>query len=271
MTVGQLFDVRQGVLTGMNSAFMLKSEEREALPRSEWRWFREAITRTSIMGGRIEATEFVFYPYGPEGLELRSEEDLVEAVPHFYRMYLRPNRERLAARSGHVRQGREDWWGLTWPREWERVPSPRIATKYFGGRGGFAADVEARYVVVQGYAWLPKEGADYGLGGGDASVGLGLDDVLYAYAAVLNSMQFERLLAVYSPQVAGGQFNLSPRFVRHVPLPDFSELWSDEEVSETVWRLAELGAGRERLDETSLRAIDDLTGRLYGIDGLDET
>ena len=270
IAVDGLFDVRQGVLTGMNSAFMLKSEERDALPMSEWRWFREAITTNSITRGQIESTDFVFYPYGPDGLELRSEEEVVAAVPHFFRMYLRPNRERLAARSGHARQGRKDWWGLTWPREWERVPRARIATKYFGGRGGFAADVEARYVVVQGYAWLPKEGVDYGLGSGEDADGLGLEDVLYAYAAILNSRQFESLLEVYSPQVAGGQFNLSPRFVRHVPLPDFSEFWSDEEVCETVWRLAELGAGRVRLDETSLRAIDDLTGRLYGIDSLDE-
>ena len=270
MAVGDLFDVRQGVLTGMNSAFMLKPHERDALPSSEWRWFREAITTNSITRGRIESSDFVFYPYGPDGLAIRNERELAEAVPQFYAMHLRANRERLAARPALVAQGREDWWGLTRARGWARVPGPRIATKYFGGRGGFAADVEARYVVVQGYAWIPKEGAKYGLGGGEAAVGLGLDDVLCAYAAILNSTQFGRLLGVYSPQVAGGQFNLSPRFVRHVPVPDFSELASDEEVGEAVWRLAKLGAGRAPLDETSLSAIDELTGLLYGIDGVDE-
>ena len=271
MAAGDLFDVRQGVLTGMNSVFMLKSEERDALPRSEWRWFREAVTKNSITGGRIEVSEFVFYPYGREGLELRSESELAEAVPQFYRMYLQTNRERLAARFGHVRQGQEDWWGLTRPRGWERVPGPRIATKYFGGRGGFAADVGARYVVVQGYAWILKEGVDYGLGTGDAGAdGLQLDDILCAYAAMLNSKQFHRLLGIFSPQVSGGQFNLSPRFVRHVPLPDLSELTSDEDVCDIVWQLADLGAGRDRLDESSLRVIDQLTGRLYGIDSLDE-
>ena len=269
--VGDLFDVRQGVLTGMNSVFMLKSDERDALPRSEWRWFREAITTSSIAHGQIKSTDFVFYPYGPAGLEIRSERELAEAVPQYCALYLDANRERLAARPALVVKGREDWWGLTRARGWERVPGPRIATKYFGGRGGFAADVEARYVVVRGYAWIPREGADYGLERVDASVGLGLDDVLYAYAAVLNSSQFESLLEVYSPQVSGGQFNLSPRFVRHVPLPDFSELWSDEEVCETVWRLAELGGRRGPLDESSLRAIDDLTGQLYGIDSLSES
>ena len=270
MAVGDLFDVRQGVLTGMNSAFMLKSEDRDALPRSEWRWFREAITTSSIAQGRIESNDFVFYPYGPTGLEIRSESELAKAVPQYFALYLNANRERLAARPALVARGREEWWGLTRPRSWERKPRPRIATKYFGGRGGFAADVEARYVVVQGYAWIPKEDADFGLGSMEGSVGLGLDDVLNAYAAVLNSRQFENLLSVYSPQVARGQFNLSSRFVRHVPLPDFSELWSDEEVCETVWRLAQLGGGREPLDEMSLSAIDDLTGRLYGINSLDE-
>ena len=213
----------------------------------------------------------MFYPYGPTGLEIRGESELAEAVPQYFALYLNANRERLAARPALVAQGRQEWWGLTRPRSWEREPRPRIATKYFGGRGGFAADVEARYVIVQGYAWIPKEGVDYGLESLEAPVGLGLDDVLHAYAAVLNSKQFESLLKVYSPQVAGGQFNLSPRFVRHVPLPDFSELWSDEEVCETVWRLAELGSRQGPLDETSLKAIDDLTGRLYGIDSLDES
>ncbi len=270
VTAGDLFHVRQGVRTGMNSAFILKVDERNELPEAEWRWFRGAIGNSSISGGRIEISEFVFYPYGVEGLKLRSEKEVAEAVPQFYGTHLLPNRERLAARAGHVRQGRDDWWGLAWPREWERAPGPRVATKYFGGRGAFAADVDARYVVVQGFAWIPKEGVDYGLGSGDTGIGLELDDVLYAYAAMLNSMQFERLLEVYSPQLAGGQFDLSPRFVRHLPLPDLFELALDEEVCAMVRELAELGAGQVRLDEASLRAIDGLTGRLYGFDSLDE-
>ena len=271
LPVGAMFDVRQGVLTGMNSVFLLNWQERNALPKSEWRWFREAIVNNSISGGRVDSTDFVFYPYGPEGLELTSENEVAEAVPHFYETVLQPNRKRLAARSGHVRQRREDWWGLTWPREWERVPSPRIATKYFGGRGGFVPDVEARYVVVQGYAWLPKEGTDRAFERVDDSDTIGSDDVLYAYASILNSRQFERLLGVYSPQIAGGQFNLSPSFVRHIPLPDLAELWTDEGACETVLRLAELGNADEPFGISTLNEIDDLTGRLYGIDSLDES
>ena len=268
LTVGEIFDVRQGVLTGMNSVFLLKSDERNSLPTSEWCWFREAIINDSIYGGRIDSKDFVFYPYGSEGLELRTEEELVEAVPGFYHMYLQPNRERLATRSGHVRQGREDWWGLTWPREWVRVPNPRIATKYRGGRGGFASDVEARYVIVQGYAWIPKEVTDFRSETMNDAVGFSLEEVLFAYAALLNSKQFERLLEVFSPKVAGGQFDLSPRFVSQIPLPDLSSMCADEKASETVSQLAELGKGKEPFDESTLTAIDDLTGLLYGIDSL---
>lgn len=270
LKVEELFEVRQGVLTGLNSVFLLKAEELNELPQSERRWFRAAITNDSIKDGTIASTDFVFYPYGPEGLKLRSQEEVEEAVPHFYQEYLEPNRERLASRSGHVRQRREDWWGLTWPRTWERVRGPRIATKYFGGRGGFAPDVEARHVVVQGFAWLPKEGTDYGMAIVDDSVGIAIEEVLQAYAAVLNSRQFVRLLGVYSPQVAGGQFNLSPRFVRHIPLPDLLGLWTEEEACETICRLAELGRGKDLFNETTLREIDDLARRLYGIESLDD-
>ena len=269
-TVSELFDVRQGVLTGMNSVFLLNSDERNALPDSEWRWFREAIINDSIKDGRVETTKFVFYPYGTEGLELRTEDEVVAAVPSFYRIYLQSNRERLAARSGHVRQSRQDWWGLTWPREWARMPMPRIATKYRGGRGGFAPDVEARYIVVQGYAWIPKKKADYSSDTDKEEAVLSYEDALFAYVALLNSKQFEGLLRVYSPQVAGGQFDLSSRFVRHVPLPNLSALWSNEEAYETINRLAELGSSGP-FDEEMRNEIDDLALNLYGIEPLDES
>lgn len=264
---GSLFDVRQGVLTGLNSAFILGSDELTLLPKGERMWFSPAITNDSIVAGRIEATDFVFYPYGANGLEIRDERELAAKLPRYFNQYLSGHRHRLATRSGFAGDARQDWWSLTRPRSWVVQSAPQIVSKYFGGRGAFAADLEARYVVVQGYAWLGKEGmGDEWLNG----VGLGPRDLLNAYVAILNSSLFHRLLGYYAPQVSGGQLNLSPRYVRHVPIPDIGALLLDERTVEAVWRLSKLGNGDRRLDGVLLEAVDEITGRLYGMDDLDE-
>ena len=130
-------------------------------------------------------------------------------------------------------------------------------SKYFGKPGGFAMDLDARYIIVQGYAWLPKWTTT-------SSEHLPMEDALAAYMAIMNSTPFGRLLEVFSPHVAGGQFNLSPRYVNHMPIPDLPSLFDQEPTNPTITHLAELGHSPQFSHSNWRSRVDELTTTLFG-------
>ena len=265
LAVGELFDVRQGVLTGLNSVFLLIPAQVEALPVKERKWFRPAIMNETISNGQIIPGRLVFYPYNQQGLAITSENQLVMELSDYYQKYLEPVRHRLEQRASIAGAARTYWWGLSRPRAWGVDPKPRLISKYFGRSGGFVTDYEARYIVVQGYAWFPKWSIpDEDLEIRAEAHNLPIKDVLAAYAAIMNSSLFIRLLEIYSPHVAGGQYNLSPRYVNHIPIPNIQALATDEWAGHLITRLAELGS-RPRLTDSDWRlTADRLATELYG-------
>jgi adenine-specific DNA-methyltransferase len=257
--VQQLFDVKQGVRTGANSILVILPEEVMALPVRERKWFRPAVMNDSIQNGKLSERHFVFYPYDQKGLALEDEAGLKKAVPGYYEKFLQPAHRKLAQRSS-IRGG--VWWGLSERRaSWALDRTPRIISKYFGGPGGFALDVDSKFIVVQGFAWMPKWTDE--VSGGDA---LSLRDLLAAFAAVFNSAPFGALLEYFSPHVAGGQFDLSPRYVDRVPIPNLLALATNKRFGKVIAALAELGRGAIDGDASWRRDIDRLTTELYGAD-----
>ena len=265
--VGELFAVRQGVRTGMNRVFVLTTAQLEALDEPERKWFRQASINDSINDGTIRTGHYIFYPYNEDGLAITDEEQLTYELPTYFRHYLQPNRSRLSRRASIVRSERSDWWGLSERRTWALDPSPRIASKYFGGPGSFAIDLDASYIVVQGFAWMPKWASVSDEERTEAlAFTLGSREILSAYSAILNSDTFVRLLSIYSQHVAGGQYDLSWRFVRHVPIPNVSELMADERTSHVVLALAELGQGYGSAEPLRRHRTERLVTELYGPD-----
>lgn len=257
--ISDLFVVRQGVLTGLNSAFLLTEAQVEKLPRREHKWFRPAIMSDSIRNGEVQSRHRVFYPYTEteQGLAITSETVLAKVLPTYFDSYLRPFRSRLENRSD-VRQARQSyWWSLTRPRTWALDARPRLVSKYFGKPGGFAMDLNARYIVVQGYAWLPKWTTT-------SPEHLPMEDALAAYMAIMNSTPFGRLLEIFSPHVAGGQFNLSPRYVNHMPIPNLPSLFDQEPTNPTITHLAELGHSPQFSHSNWRSRVDELATTLFG-------
>jgi hypothetical protein len=88
---------------------------------------------------------------------------------------------------------------------------------------------------------------------------------------VLNSEIFSKLIAAVSNNVARGQWNLSPRFVNTVPLPD---LFADEVNPDLLTALS--GMGR-RIQEQGLNALSvveqeklhEAVKRAYGLSSTD--
>lgn len=215
--VEDLFDVKQGLLTGKNDVFILSDAQRRELPASERRFFRPATFRDAIVNARAYEKYFVFFPYTNVGeLMFDDEITLANHLPNYFSAYLDPNRVELAKRSG-VGSDDRPWWALSRYYKWAQRHEPRIITKYFGSVGDFALDEQAIFVPLHGYAWFEKMT-------GRAAGKIGKTPLLKAYCTLLNTRTFSRLLKVYSDQVAGGQSNLSARFTRRIPLPNLSDV-----------------------------------------------
>jgi hypothetical protein len=264
---GEFFSVRQGVRTGNNRVFVLSLRDLRALPAKERKWFRPAAMGDNLNDGQLTETEFVFYPYGSKDLLIETEDELRAKVPVYFKTHLLPEKEKLAKRANIRESNRADWWGLSRPRSWGTSVAPRIVSKYFGSVGSFALDASARFVVVQGFAWFPKWDNIEPEAAEEAPIELGSfssPDLLAAYLAVFNSAPFHRIVSLLSSHVAGGQFDLSPRFVNLVPIPDLIVASADETLGSRVSRLVALGnEPRPELREWST-AVDRIVTGLYG-------
>ncbi len=145
------------------------------------------------------------------------------------------------------------------PRSWAYDKMPRIITKFFSAEGGFVGDYGAAYLPVTGHLWRPKSVLTE-----CDNEALSTDDILAAYVAFLNSAPFVKLLALYAPHVAGGQFDLSLRHVGPIFLPNFRELSLDPDRGRLVSALATLGKAID-LSEPAWRAKTlQMVTELYG-------
>ncbi len=267
--ISELFQVRQGVLTGDNKAFVLDNGAFEALPKKEKLFFKPAVMNRSIHDGRLRRLYWLFFPYDIEGPRFTTEDELLAAVPTYAKRFLIPRRDGLTARRSLTGADRTDWWGLTRSRAtWAFDSAPRLVSKYFGGPGGFAVDLEADFLVVHGYVWFPiaVQATDETE---EDEIALPVVDLVCAYNAIMNSHPFGSVLEIFSPHVAGGQFNLSPRYVGHIPIPDLVGLSREERKGASISKLVELGR-EPRFTERSWRdSVDRITTELYGGDFLD--
>jgi hypothetical protein len=128
--------------------------------------------------------------------------------------------------------------------------TPKLVSTYFGDEGSFGWDPGGEFAVVQGFGWLPKKR--------NISSKTGL-----AYLALLNSPVFAVLLSAASNSVAGGQWDLSPRFVRRIPLPDFAGGGLDLSL---FGEIAQLGAEVVAGNLTACRSeLDGLSRQAYGV------
>jgi adenine-specific DNA-methyltransferase len=205
-SVRDIFDVKQGAHPAPRDAFVIDASVLGDLPESEHRWFRRVVENQNIRSGRIHQGQFVFYARSSHLPDITDEDELRYYCPHFSK-YLERFRPELSARK---RRG-ERWWELSEDRQWLRDSKKKIVSAYFGQRGSFAYDISGDHVIIQGYGWLPSWRLEPGIED---------DELFFAYLALFNSLLFSELLSAYCPTVGGGQFNLSKRFSKWVPLPD---------------------------------------------------
>lgn len=242
-----LFDIRLGIRTGDNKAFVLRASELHELPKVERKFFRPAAGTGTIRLGMLRAAEYVFYPYDRYGRpSLQSEDAVRQKVPTYYERFLKPRRDDLMARAGIDRAA---WWLLTRARTtWLTEAEPRIVSAAFADVGSFAFDPEGIFAVVQGNAWLPKAGPFHD------------DAIPFAYVALLNSPAFIVLLSHFSRPVGGGQLEAYNRYIGNVPVPDLAEA-----LDRTVNPLATMGRSIARGWFPGLDELDAAVATAYGV------
>jgi adenine-specific DNA-methyltransferase len=239
-TVRDIFHVREGVRAGLRKAFIISGEIYEHLPVQERRFFKPIAENKNIRKGRIGPHDFIFYPDAKELQELSTEDDVKRLLPSYYERYLEPSKKDLLARKSL--RGR-DWWVLNRSRTYFRTPAPKIVSSFFGNAGTFALDLDGSYVVVQGFAWFLQAPIRESIDGfPEQTRGSIQERILFAYLAILNSALFSLLLAEFCPHVAGGQFNLSKRFIDHIPVPNLvDDAQQSVSLGSVVWSLATEG------------------------------
>jgi adenine-specific DNA-methyltransferase len=238
-TVSDLFAIKQGVRTGLRDAFIIDANVWHALPENERRHFRPVADSRHIAGGQITSDSYILWPdVDCSG----TAEEIRNLVPQFYATVFSQYIDKLRARKG---VSPETPGKLTWERTWLKTASPRIVSKMFARSFGFAPDLDGKYVIVQGLAWQPKARVVQSFGSDRQS----LRDALVLYTSLLNSEVFYRLIQDFTTNVAGGQLDLSAKFLSNVPLPDLgTRLQESRELNERATKLLRMSASDTNYD-----------------------
>lgn len=205
-----IFDVRQGARTGANNAFIIDVAFYNTLEKEEKTYFRPAITNRSINNGITKTTDYIWFPYGNK--KIKSDDELIKVAPMFYNLKLRSISSKLKSRT-EVLQHKYPWWELTRERVWQNIGAKIVSTE-FGKSGSFAYEKSGEYVVERGYAWIFN----------DSIINNFDDNLNHAYLALFSSSFINQLLALYSKQIAGGQYYLARKFVNNIPIPDLNSV-----------------------------------------------
>lgn len=246
---GSLFNIHTGARSGLLKAFLLPREKWSALPKREQKYFRPAVVNESIESGRLSDVAYVFYPHGQ--LAFDSERQLRAQLPVFYGTHLGEYRALLQSRDSAAAGGQ--WWEMHRPRAWQQVRVPKLVSVQYGDVGAFGWDTKGDFVVVGGYAWLPRSPLK---ATGKFSLKLGL-----AYLALLNSPVFFELVASNSRKVRGGQWDLGNKYLERVPLPN---LVSSME-SEILQALFRVGSDIQSGNPVDWDSLGKLAKKAYGV------
>ena len=221
VTVEEVFNVQQGIRQGAKDIFKISKTVLENLPKEEQKYFRVVVDNDSIKNGVLKTESYIWYPYNAKGILFSDEEDLKSKTFQFYSDFLKPNEKILKSRAGIT-----EWWGLTRPRNWQFEKKPKLVSTEFGRSDSFAFDKKGAFVVERGNAWIPKEEFD--------------ESDYYFYLSVFSSPFFDKLLSIFSKQLAGGNwYDLGKMYTSQIPIPNIQH--QSIRNSEAYQKLVEIG------------------------------
>jgi adenine-specific DNA-methyltransferase len=207
-TLADNFAIRLGIRTGNRSAFVVSRAFVDTLSSREKEFVRPIAEGSNIEGGQIHEADWLIML--PSDL---SERSLQQRAPILLK-HLSTYRQTLEKRSSVPKNA---WWTLSRMRTLHESSEPRLVSKAFFRKEGFAIDFNGRYAVVTGYAWQVRWSRHRIAGDTDNRVRL-----LKVFLNVLDSDIFFLLCREYSTVVSGGQVDLGPNQINSIPFPSFS-------------------------------------------------
>lgn len=199
-----IFTVKQGIRTGGNDLFIIDLYEYEKMSIREKSFYRKSVDNDAISYSKLDAKNYVWFPYDSSGIMIKSEEQLKSECPNTYDRLIRDKNklERRASLSN-----KDYWWALSRHRKWLLKKECRLVSTEFGNNRSFSLDTKGEYVIERGYAWMPKKEFktnDY-----------------YFYLSIFSSSVFERILSIYTRQLAGGDwYDFAAKYTNSIPMPD---------------------------------------------------
>jgi type I restriction-modification system DNA methylase subunit len=237
--VQDLFDVRQGARTGMNSVFIVDKAYWSSLNKRERKYFRPAVTNESIRQGQLVDKYYIFFPEGNAAIETESQ--LKNYVRQYFKDFLYPNKKKLSDRPSNAKH----YWKLSRHREWQEKHVPKIVSTEFGKAGSFAFDHSGMYVAERSHAWFPKKNREMG-------------ELGYAYITVLSLPIINDLLKGISKQIGGGQWYLASKYINNMPIPDLFDKKIDESLIRDLISTGRLIDAGEAIDRDRLKRFSDI-------------
>lgn len=239
-TVETYFDVLQGIRTGHREAFVFTDKVVEALPAKEREYFQPVAENQTIYDGELHRGVKLF-----RGELLGSVEELEQKCPQFLQRHLLQHRDQLQQRSGI---DPEKWWMMTRSRPKQKANYPKIVGKMFGGVEAFGLDLDGVYAVVQGNVWAPRRSISSVRRDGEELPSEFFASVLSTYTALLNSEVFFLLVREFSVLVAGGQYELAPKYVSDIPLPNLADMLLEDPRLDAMMIAVSSSSGESRKD-----------------------
>lgn len=240
--ISNLFIVKQGIRTG-SRIFILDKNDFASIPANEKKYYKKVIGNDSIKNGFLKTNNYVWYPYSEKGPIFSNNEEFEATAPFSYKRLLE-NKNSLIERA---RKNESNWWQLSEHRAWLREKKQRLFSTEFGKSDSFAFDVSEEIVVERGNGWIPKKK-------------FGTDDY-YFYLAIFSSSVFDRLLSIYSKQLAGGKwYDLGAKYTKDIPVPDITRIMKDDT---NYLKLVYLGKELEIGNSSAIYSINDEVQNLY--------
>ena len=198
--LGDIFTVHEGIVTGRKGLFNISSTEYEELPEMEKQYYRPLVSSGDIRDGVIMHENYIWYPYGKDGLLIQDEDELKGLTETWKK--LSPYKEELSKRST-----KGLWWEHAWPRTWQFVKEKHLYSQRFGDASCFGIGERNDYVIEDGNVFIFKN-KNYSI------------NDYYCYLALFSSSSFERLLSIYAKRIMKG-YDMGNTQIKDIPIVDF--------------------------------------------------
>lgn len=239
-SLGELFEVRQGIITGGDEVFIIKKGQ---IPKNEEKIWRPLLRDRDMLKYNIPSNSdyYVFYPI-VNGVKIE-EEELKENYNMSWR-YLITNKKKLSNRK-MVKD--KKWWFPVNLRNPNELFGPKIVTPHLVLLPKFSVDIQGKYSVSHSPFIFHKFGQD--------------TEVLFFLAAILNSSIGGWLLSTHSDKYSKGYARLEVKTLRSIPIPDPSKV--EKEVFNKIIRLV-----KQKLVNKNTNIdtdINNLVSKLYDL------